>query len=110
MRILLVLMVFFLLVSCGTMRTIGETPPKIEQQKYTGSQPCEKINRIYSGVQYDYCVVFMGDESDWELEGYLTWDFPFSFLLDTIFLPYTIYKQATSGHLNQGYPGTETNE
>lgn len=86
------------------MRTLGEEPIEISASKYAGSQPCKKISRIYSGVQYDYCVVFKGDGSDWELKGYLAWDFPFSFVMDTVFLPYTVYSQIRYGSLVQSYP------
>jgi len=86
------------------MRTLGEEPIEISSPKYSGSQPCNTINRIYSGVQYDYCVVKKGDGSDWELKGYLVWDFPFSLVLDTVVLPYTIFKQIKDGSLVQSYP------
>ncbi|OUS27404.1 hypothetical protein A9Q99_15530 [Gammaproteobacteria bacterium 45_16_T64] len=53
-----------LISGCGTLRTIGDKPIAIEYEKYSGSQPCVEIVRIYSGIQYDYCVVFAGDGSD----------------------------------------------
>ena len=103
-QLILILVSLFCLSACGTMRTLGDEPIPISSPKYSGSQPCKTINRVYSGVQYDYCVVNKGDGSDWELKGYLVWDFPFSFVLDTVALPYTLYKQITVGSLVQSYP------
>lgn len=91
------------LSGCGTFSTLGKGPLQISSAKYNGSQPCKKIRRWYSGVKYDYCVLFKGDGSNWELEGYLAWDLPFSLIVDTVVLPYTIYKQATIGSLEQKY-------
>ena len=101
-RLSLVLLAFFL-SSCGTLQTLGKGPLQIGAEKYNGSQPCEEIRRWYSGVKYDYCVLVKGDGSDWELHGILAWDFPFSLIVDTVLLPYTIYKQATIGSLEQKY-------
>ena len=101
---LIIIVLVFQISACGTMRTLGEEPIEISSPKYSGSQPCQSIIRIYSGVRYDHCVVNKGDGSDWELNGYLVWDFPFSFVLDSIVLPYTIFKQIKDGSLVQRYP------
>ena len=100
-NIFVVILAGFLISSCGTLSTLQDGPLLLANEKYMGSQPCDKIGRIYSGVRYDYCIVFLGDGSDWELEGYLVWDFPFSFVLDTVILPYSIYRQVTAGDLEQ---------
>lgn len=81
--------------------TLQDGPLQLASEKYKDSQPCESINRIYSGVKYDYCIVFSGDSSDWELKGYLTWDFPLSLVLDAVVFPYSIYRQIAVGDLKQ---------
>lgn len=102
-HVLLLLGVLSLVSACGTMRTIGKGPISSPPKHLLGSQPCKTIKRWYSGIRYNSCVLFDGDGSDWELEGYLWPDLPFSFILDTFVLPYTIYMQAAHGDVKQEY-------
>lgn len=70
---------------------------------------CKSIPRIYSGVSFDVCTVFIGPpapigtESEAERAkrfffGYIM-DVALSFVVDTIALPYTIYRQYKDGNI-----------
>lgn len=89
------------IAACGTLSTIGRDHLAAPSEGLEGSQPCPRVPRIYSGVFYDYCVVFKGDGSDWELTGYLFWDLPGSLVLDTVVLPYSILSQILYGDIKQ---------
>lgn len=60
--------------------------------------PCPqgcRINRVYSGSKLGICALSSGGGG--QGAGIMFWDLPFSMVLDTVVLPYTIYKQATVG-------------
>ncbi|MEE1981386.1 YceK/YidQ family lipoprotein [Shewanella xiamenensis] len=60
--------------------------------------PCPqgcRINRVYSGSKLGICALSSGGGG--QGAGIMFWDLPFSMALDTVVLPYTIYKQATVG-------------
>ncbi|MDX1451628.1 MAG: YceK/YidQ family lipoprotein [Oleiphilaceae bacterium] len=99
-RIASLILIVGLLSACGTIRTLGEGPVKLPVAK-NDEDFCQSITRIYSGIQYDYCFVNDDDGSNWELFNILFWDFPFSFVLDTAVLPYTIVRQIISGNIGE---------
>jgi len=68
---------------------------------------CYNVSRIYSGTISDLCQIHSNTSNP--LNSYIFVDLPFSFALDTVILPYTIYKQATEGSLcdNQSIKGPE---
>lgn len=58
------------------------------------------IHHIYSGSTLGICALSASARSPGsggQGAGIMFWDLPFSVILDTLVLPYTIYKQATVG-------------
>ena len=97
-QLAILLLVMGLLSGCGTIRTVGGDPVALPVPK-KGHESCQSISRIYSGIQYDYCFVNDDDGTNWELWNLLFWDYPLSFVADTIVLPYTIVRQLISGDI-----------
>ena len=96
-RLILLLVAIVLLPACGTIRTLGEGPVALPVPK--DDESCLSITRIYSGIQYDYCFVNDDAGTNWELYNLLFWDYPLSFVADTVVLPYTVVRQLISGSI-----------
>lgn len=92
------------LSGCGTLNTVirgdGVAARSLKEIKTN----CESIPRVYSGVAYDFCKL------NGEPAPVHTWgasegapgaviDMLFSGVLDTVVLPYTIYRQRTDGNI-----------
>ncbi len=100
---------FFLLAlctfSCATIKTINPPTDHINIS-YNGKKSyCEEIPRVYSGVWYNFCLMY-GEPSTRIYLGNSTNKIPwfvidtvFSAISDTVVLPYTIIKQAEKGSL-----------
>ena len=93
----------FSLLGCGTVNTVlhGDevTRRNLKQEKTY----CEAIPRVYSGVSYDLCIL-NGPPQDTGLVtlGFVPLqilDFIPSVILDTLALPYTIYRQSEEGNI-----------
>lgn len=69
------------------------------QERFEQPESCPEdcsFYRVYGGTGVDLCAIRSG--SNGGLGGaLLTLDLPFSFITDTLVLPYTIYQQATLG-------------
>ncbi len=99
-RLAILFMATFMLSACGTIRTLGEGPVALPVPA-DDEQTCASISRVYSGVQYDYCYVNYDDGTNWELFNLLFWDYPLSFIADTVVLPYTLVRQLISGDIEK---------
>lgn len=92
------------LVGCGTVNTVIKGDSTARHNLNQVKSPCETIPRIYSGVFYDMCAL-RGEPSRTALwlgssvELVLV-DLALSGVLDTVFLPYTVYGQINEGHIN----------
>ncbi|MDF1579134.1 MAG: YceK/YidQ family lipoprotein, partial [Desulfobulbales bacterium] len=94
---------------CGSLQTL---PPgseyKLKHNERYEKTYCDSIPRMYSGVSLDVCLAFIGppapmqakyDEHDLGVfYGYLA-DIALSFIVDTLALPYTTYRQLNYGRL-----------
>lgn len=70
----------------------------VEDEQFSEPDSCPEdctIHRIYSGTSVDVCLLRLDDAG--QAGAIAFWDLPFSFVLDTLVLPYTIYKQVTVG-------------
>ena len=56
---------------------------------------CMDVSRIYSGTAYDLCYIANGSP----MMLYSIIDMPFSFVADTILLPFTVYQQHDRGSI-----------
>ena len=59
---------------------------------------CVFLPRIYSGTIVDVCEVMFDPGGHSAAVAF--WDLPFSFVVDTVILPYTVYKQITEGNFS----------
>jgi len=76
---------------CSTVATlVGGAVP--ERYDCTDAQ---FVPRVYSGVFNDVAIL----RSDAADKGIVVWDLPFSFVADTVVLPYTVYAQIRYGNL-----------
>ncbi len=98
MRYLALIVISFFLQGCSTVHTISHAESGLVMK---GSY-CHSIERMYSGVQYNWCKLHgepkkaaatASTKGDFEYVGI---DTLFSLLADTLVLPYTIFKQASS--------------
>ncbi len=99
------LLAALLLAGCGTIQTVvrgdevAATSLK-EQKSYCGAVP-----RIYSGVSYDFCSLNaplkkgLDAQDHTDAPAVVLIDVVMSGALDTLLLPYTIYRQQADGSI-----------
>lgn len=98
--ILLILAIAFLLPSCMTVATLNVEYEAADSEVDECAEYCS-IRRVYSGVSMDICLLSAGSEGG-QGGAIAFWDLPFSFIADTIVLPYTAYKQISVGGRHTG--------
>ncbi|WP_460118937.1 YceK/YidQ family lipoprotein [Pseudomonas sp. H3_G09] len=106
MKIQAMLLAALLLGGCGTIQTVARNDQAavdgLKQQKsYCGAVP-----RIYSGIAYDFCSLNAPLSSGVDADNHrntaipgLLVDAVVSGALDTLLLPYTIYRQQVDGSI-----------
>lgn len=92
--------------ACGTLDTLAREDAVTRQKLKALGSYCESVPRTYSGVAYDFCSLNGEPNRDKSLEtqsaGSVPWialDFALSGILDTLVLPYTIYRQSRDGSI-----------
>lgn len=106
MRTRAMMLTALLLGGCGTIQTVARNDQAAvdglkEQKSYCGAVP-----RIYSGLAYDFCSlnaplasgVDADNHRNTAIPGLLV-DAVVSGALDTLLLPYTIYRQQVDGSI-----------
>jgi len=87
-RIIIVLALLVLNSGCSTIYTHNFS------QENNDCSTCSTLPWVYSGVMYDLCY------TKYPEAGLIIFlDAPFSFVADTVVLPYTIYKQYSEGSI-----------
>ncbi|CRM88927.1 putative periplasmic lipoprotein [Pseudomonas sp. 22 E 5] len=101
--LLALLGVSLLVAGCGTMTTVLREDSATVQSLKAKKTYCQSVPRVYSGVAYDLCVLHAPPNSgSWVSLNDVPWPFldvPVSAVLDTFFLPYTIYRQSQDGSI-----------
>jgi uncharacterized protein YceK len=70
--------------------------------------PDHPLPRIYSGTLFDFRCLFRSEMYDTQgLGGFCLIDVPFSLVVDTVILPYTIYDQIKYGSYATSKPADE---
>lgn len=100
---LLALGTVLLLGGCGTVTTVLRDDGVAIRELKARKTYCDTVPRVYSGVAYDLCMLHAPPNSagGLALSG-IPWafiDVPVSAVLDTLVLPYTLYRQNTEGGL-----------
>ncbi|MCU1782701.1 YceK/YidQ family lipoprotein [Pseudomonas sp. 13B_2.1_Bac1] len=99
------------LAGCGTINTVFRPDAVASQNLKDSRSHCESVPRIYSGVIYGFCSLngepkpekSLKDQSVSGAAGnafpVFAIDFVASGVLDTLVLPYTIYRQNKDGSI-----------
>ncbi|WP_207867397.1 MULTISPECIES: YceK/YidQ family lipoprotein [Pseudomonas] len=94
-----------MLAGCGTVQTVAFSDRVSVNQLKNQKTYCGAVPRIYSGATYDFCMLHAEKPDDVDAFNYknaspgLLVDAAVSGVLDTLLLPYTIYKQHTDGSM-----------
>ncbi|AZF24681.1 YceK/YidQ family lipoprotein [Pseudomonas sp. R2-60-08W] len=102
-RLSVLLGISLLLGGCGTATTVLRGDDVTVRELRGKKTYCQSVSRIYSGVAYDLCVLHgpLNSAGGLSLNG-IPWailDVPLSGVLDTLVLPYTLYRQNADGNL-----------
>lgn len=99
------LLAALMLSGCGTIDTVFREDAVASQKLKERKTYCGGVPRIYSGVTYDFCslhapepengATYIGPASNQAM----LLDMAVSGVLDTLLLPYTIYRQHSDGSL-----------
>ncbi|MCU1752124.1 YceK/YidQ family lipoprotein [Pseudomonas sp. 6D_7.1_Bac1] len=99
------LLAVLMLAGCGTIQTVVRHDDVAIKSLKEQKSYCGAIPRIYSGVTYDFCTLNAPlhsgiDEQDHKnATPVVLIDALISGTLDTLLLPYTVYRQQTDGSI-----------
>ncbi|MBV7548423.1 YceK/YidQ family lipoprotein [Pseudomonas sp. PDM26] len=105
MKIQAMLLVAMMLAGCGTIQTVVRSDEAAAKSLKDHKSYCGAVPRIYSGVTYDFCYLnaALEDGRDAQVHGpapaIVLIDVVISGALDTLLLPYTIYRQQADGSI-----------
>lgn len=104
-RRLLLVALGLLLSGCGTINTVFRSDEVAGHNLKERKTYCDSIPRVYSGVFYDLCVLHAPTNEGKKYSATVGFfpleiiDFIPSGVLDTLVLPYTIYRQNVDGNI-----------
>ncbi len=104
-KALTVMVLLFLVSACGTFKSFSNNDNgKVRINSSLVNSKCDEISYLYSGVQYDFCLLHAtrrntGGHIKFDSVWFVWPDFLFSAVADTLVLPYTAYKQVADGNL-----------
>ena len=86
-----------MLQACATYKTVVPSAHRklVQYVESVDDEKCVTIPRIYSGINYTFCVMCRQAKP----VGTTVQLVPFEFFADTIILPYTITRQLADGNL-----------
>lgn len=84
---------------CGTFNTVFRDDIAATRELRKQKTYCEAIPRIYSGVAFDFCLLHAAPDPTGVLIPLALADIAVSGALDTVVLPYTIYRQTEDGNI-----------
>jgi uncharacterized protein YceK len=87
------------LTGCGTAVTVLQDDADAAQALRRHKTYCQSIPRVYSGLAYDFCVLNAPPDPTGILVPLVLIDLALSGTLDTVVLPYTLYRQGTDGNI-----------
>ena len=87
------------LSGCGTAVTVLQNDEDAARGLRKQKTYCQSIPRIYSGLAYDFCVLNAPPDPTGVLVPLVLLDLALSGALDTVSLPYTIYRQGVDGNI-----------
>ena len=124
MKILVLTIISVLLSACGSLNTLPKTDAAVAENLKGHKTHCTFLPQIYSGAAYDFCRLnaeykgnrgrdrypedgsddpriaeYKADQNGKSFAMLLAADFALSCVIDTVALPYTIYKQNKDGSI-----------
>jgi uncharacterized protein YceK len=87
------------LTACGTVATVLQDDADAAQGLRKQKTYCQSIPRVYSGLAYDFCTLNAPPDPTGILLPLVLLDMTLSGALDTVVLPYTIYRQGMDGNI-----------
>jgi len=105
MKLIVLIILAVCVVGCGTLKTTALDEPRIDIGTKSKKSLCTQIPRVYSGVFYNACWLNRETNTNNTYSPndrgipYVAVDIVLSGLLDTLFLPYSIYKQVEEGSI-----------
>jgi uncharacterized protein YceK len=100
-RISILLLLFSFVSGCGTLKTNFDSDAGIRNDLVRYKSNCTELARLYSGVLHNLCLL-NGNTTDPVKQiilGYYFIDTVPSAVLDTLFMPYTLYSQSSKGNI-----------
>ncbi|WP_285419779.1 YceK/YidQ family lipoprotein [Pseudomonas sp. efr-133-TYG-5] len=91
--------VLWLLTGCGSAVTVLQDEADVARDLRKLKTYCQSLPRVYSGVAYDFCALHAPPDPTGILLPFVLVDLPLSGVLDTVVLPYTIYRQVMEGNI-----------
>ncbi|MNP59598.1 hypothetical protein D3C76_1546040 [compost metagenome] len=88
------------LAGCGTAATVLQDDAEAAQGLRRQKTYCQSIPRVYSGLAYDFCVLNAPPDPTGVLVPIILLDLAFCGALDTVVLPYTVYRQGMDGNIS----------
>lgn len=100
----LIVVLSLFITGCGTINTVVREDAVTSRHLKELNSYCESIPRVYSGASYDFCTLYGPPVSEYgrndsRLVVQYIADFVVSGLVDTLLLPYTIYRQTRDGNI-----------
>jgi uncharacterized protein YceK len=99
------LLAALMLAGCGTIQTVARPDTVAVESLKKQKSYCGAVPRIYSGVTYDFCILHAPLGAGIDEQAYknatpiVLIDAVVSGALDTLLLPYTIYRQQADGSI-----------
>ncbi|MBV4454023.1 MULTISPECIES: YceK/YidQ family lipoprotein [Pseudomonas] len=84
---------------CGTLNTVFREDIAATRELRKQKTYCEAIPRIYSGLAFDFCLLHATPDPTGVLIPLALADIAASGVLDTMVLPYTVYRQIEDGNI-----------
>jgi uncharacterized protein YceK len=100
-----VLLAALIIAGCGTVQTVMRGDEVAAKSLKERKSYCGAVPRIYSGVTYDFCILNAPLEKGRDAEVHdnapaiVLIDVVLSGALDTLLLPYTLYRQQADGSI-----------
>jgi uncharacterized protein YceK len=88
------------LSGCGTANTVLREDAAAARELRNQKTYCQSIPRVYSGVAFDFCLLHAVPDPTGILVPFVLLDITVSGIVDTVALPYTVYRQGTDGNIS----------
>jgi uncharacterized protein YceK len=106
MKVQVLMLAVLMLGGCGTVQTVVRNDQAAVDGLKEKKSYCGAVPRIYSGVTYDFCSLHAPLSKGVDADDYRNAAIPIvlvdavvSGALDTLLLPYTIYRQQIDGSI-----------